>query len=256
MSSLNGRVAVVTGGAAGIGFGIARRLYAAGASVVVADLNSAAAVQSATDLGDRAFGVQHDVADEDSGVHLREQIIAQFGKIDILVNNAGVGPRPAPVAQLSVTEYDRVMNINARGMFLTTHTVSPALPDQVGRIINISSVMGQKGGASVSHYCASKFAILGMTKSWALEFASRGITVNAVLPGVIQTALHDAVTDLFATGTNTTTEESLEWFRSQMPLHRFQSAEDIGAMVTFLAGDDARNITGASMSVDGGWVMN
>lgn len=256
MSSLNGRVAVVTGGAGGIGFGIARRLYDAGASVVVADLNSAAAVECATELGDRALGVQHDVADEAAGVHLREQAIAQFGGIDILVNNAGVGPRPAPVGQLSVAEYDRVMNINARGTFIATHSVSPALPDQVGRIINISSVMGQQGGASVSHYCASKFAILGMTKSWALEFASRGITVNAVLPGVVQTPLHDTVTDLFATGTNTTTEESLEWFRSQMPLHRFQSAEDIGAMVAFLAGDDARNITGTSMSVDGGWVMN
>lgn len=256
MSSLKGRVAIVTGGAGGIGFGIAGRLYAAGASVVVADLDLARAEQRAAELGDRAVGIRHDVTDEGSAVLLREQTLARFGGIHILVNNAGVGPRPAPIEQLSVAEYDRVMNINARGTFTTTHTISQALPEQVGRIINISSVMGQEGGATVSHYCASKFAILGMTKSWALEFASRGITVNAVLPGVVQTALHDAVTDLFAAGTNTTPEQSLEWFRSQMPLHRFQTPEDIGAMVAFLAGDDAKNITGASMSVDGGWVMN
>lgn len=256
MSSLTGRVAIVTGGAGGIGFGIARRLHEAGASVVIADLDADRAGQRAAELGVHAIGLEHDVTDESSGEQLRDDVVARFGAIHVLVNNAGVGPRPAPIEHLSVAEYDRVMNINARGTFVTTHAVSPALPDQIGRIINISSVMGQEGGATVSHYCASKFAILGMTKSWALEFAGRGITVNAVLPGVVQTALHDSVTDLFAAGTGTTPEESLEWFRSQMPLHRFQTPQDIGAMVAFLAGDDAKNITGSSMSVDGGWVMN
>lgn len=249
-------VAVVTGGAGGIGFGICRSLHAGGFAVVVADLDADHATTRAEELGGPALAVGHDVTSEESAAALRDATLRRFGRIDVLVNNAGVGPRPAPVESLSVAEYERVMGINARGTFVTTHVLAPLLPEGTGRIVNLSSVMGQQGGATVSHYCASKFAVLGMTKSWALEMAPRGITVNAVLPGVVRTPLHDRVTELFAAGTGTTEEESLEWFRSRMPLRRFQSPEDIGEMVAFLAGPNAANITGASMSVDGGWVMN
>jgi 3-oxoacyl-[acyl-carrier protein] reductase len=143
MADLDGRVAVVTGAARGIGLGIADRLSAAGAAVVVADIDGATAERSTKTLNGRAIAVEHDVRDGESSKRLRQKALDAFGRVDILVNNAGVGPKPRPVQNITDEEYDRVMNVNARGLFLTTRAFVQGMIDQKsGRIINISSIVG------------------------------------------------------------------------------------------------------------------
>ena len=150
MADLDGRVAVVTGAARGIGLGIAERLSAAGAAVVVADIDGATAEKSAKTLNGRVIAVEHDVRDGESSKRLREKALDAFGRVDILVNNAGVGPKPGPVQNITDEEYDRVMNVNARGLFLTTRAFVQGMVDQKsGRIINISSIVARP----VSRWC-------------------------------------------------------------------------------------------------------
>ena len=185
MPDLDGRVAVVTGAARGIGLGIAERLNAAGAAVVVADIDGATAEKGAKTLNGRAIAVEHDVRDGESSRRLRQKALDAFGRVDILVNNAGVGPKPGPVQDTTDAEYDRVMNVNARGLFLTTRAFVQGMIDQKsGRIINISSIVGQTGFAMVLPYVASKFAVTGMTHSLASELAPHNITVNSIHPGI------------------------------------------------------------------------
>ncbi len=257
MGDLDGRVAVVTGGARGIGLGIAECLSAQGASVVLADIDLEAAQASAEALAGPALAVAHDVRDGDSAVALAEQAAEAYGKTDILVNNAGVGPRPAPVQDVTDEEYDRVMNTNGRGVFLTTRAFVPGLIAQgSGRVVNISSIVGQTGVGMVLPYIASKFAVTGMTHCLAHELAPHGITVNSVHPGILATELHSAVVSGFSKLQGQTEEEAWDWFRGRIPLGRFQTPTDIGEMVAFLASDRAHNITGAAFNVDGGWEMH
>jgi len=256
MGDLDGRVAVVTGGARGIGLGICECLSEAGANVVVADIDHAQAEVSAKQLAGEAVAVEHDVRSAASASALLEATKSAFGRVDILVNNAGVGPRPSPVQDLTEEEYDRVMDINARGVFLTTRAFVPDLISQgSGRIIILSSIVGEKGFGMVLPYVASKFAVRGMTQTLAHELAPYGITVNAICPGVIETQLHSAVVGSFADMQGTTVDEGWEFFRSRIPMQRFQTPRDMGEMAAFLASDRAQNITGASMNVDGGWQM-
>ena len=190
MPDLDGRVAVVTGAARGIGLGTAERLNAAGAAVVVADIDGATAEKGAKTLNGRAIAVEHDVRDGESSRRLRQKALDAFGRVDILVNNAGVGPKPGPVQDTTDAEYDRVMNVNARGLFLTTRAFVQGMIDQKsGRIINISSIVGQTGFAMVLPYVASKFAVTGMTHSLASELAPHNITVNSIHPGILATDL-------------------------------------------------------------------
>jgi NAD(P)-dependent dehydrogenase (short-subunit alcohol dehydrogenase family) len=253
---LEGRVVIVTGGARGIGLGTCQCLAEAGAAVVVADIDEAQAQASAAELGGGAIAVAHDVRRAESSDALVARVMDELGRIDVLVNNAGVGPRPAPVQDTTEEEYDRVMDVNVRGVFLTTRAVVPVLlAQESGRIINMSSVVGHKGRAMVLPYSASKHAIVGITQGLAEELAPN-ITVNSVHPGVVETELHSAVVPAFAAMQGTTVEGGWDWFRGQIPLGRFQSPRDIGEMVAFLASDRARNITGAAFSVDGGWSMH
>ena len=257
MSDLDGKVAVITGAARGIGLGCAQCLSAAGAAVVIADIDIEQAQKSADKLGGRARAVRHDVRDAGSATALREAATDAYGKVDILINNAGVGPRPGPVQDLSEEEYDRVMDINARGVFLTTRAFVPGMIDQrSGRIINISSIVGQTGFAMVLQYVASKFAVVGMTHSLAAELAPHDITVNSIHPGVLETDLHSAVVQAFSELQGISLEEAWEFFRGRIPLGRFQTPRDIGEMAAFLASDRALNITGAAFNVDGGWEMH
>lgn len=257
MGDLDERVVIVTGGARGIGFGCCECLAEAGATVLVADIDEAQGKASAAKLGGRAVAVAHDVRRSESSEKLVALAMERFGRIDVLVNNAGVGPRPAPVQDTSEEEYDRVMDVNVRGVFLTTRAVVPVLLSQgTGRIINISSVVGQTGKGMVLPYTASKHAIVGITQGLAEELAAHGITVNTVCPGVVETDLHSAVVPGFASLQGTTVEQGWDWFRAKIPLQRFQTARDIGEMVAFLACDRARNITGAAFNVDGGWEMH
>jgi NAD(P)-dependent dehydrogenase (short-subunit alcohol dehydrogenase family) len=257
MGDLDGRVAVVTGGARGIGLGCCECLGEAGASVVIADIDTAEAERSAKALATDALAVTHDVRSADSAAALVAATLERFGKVDILVNNAGVGPNPGPIQDMTEEEWDRVMDINAKGLFLTTRAFVPTLIDQgKARIVNISSIVGQTGFAMVIQYVASKFAVTGMTHSLASELAPHNITVNAICPGILPTDLHSAVVGKFSRLQGQPEEATWEWFKGRIPLGRFQSPRDIGEMCAFLASDRADNITGASFNVDGGWEMH
>jgi meso-butanediol dehydrogenase / (S,S)-butanediol dehydrogenase / diacetyl reductase len=257
MGDLDGRVAVVTGGARGIGLGCCECMSAAGASIVIADIDIERATASAEQLSGPAVAVEHDVTSGESARALAAATQEAFGRIDILVNNAGVGPRPAPVQELAEEEYDRVMDVNARGTFLTTKAlVGEMIAQSSGRIINISSIVGETGFGMVLHYVASKFAVRGMTHSLAHELAPHNITVNAICPGILATELHSTVVQLFSELQGASEEETWDWFKARIPLGRFQTPRDIGEMAAFLASDRAQNITGASFNVDGGWEMH
>lgn len=257
MSDLNDRVAVVTGGARGIGLGCCERLSAAGASVVIADIDVDEAIRSAESLPGPAMAVAHDVSDSASAVRLADAVKEAYGRTDILVNNAGVGPRPGPVQHITDEEYDRVMDVNCRGLFYTTRAFVQGMIDQgSGRILNISSIVGQTGFAMVLPYVASKFAVTGMTHSLAAELAPHDITVNSIHPGILATELHSNVVAAFSRLQGQSEEEAWDWFRGRIPLGRFQTPTDIGEMATFLASDRAKNITGAAFNVDGGWEMH
>jgi NAD(P)-dependent dehydrogenase (short-subunit alcohol dehydrogenase family) len=255
MGDLDGRVAVVTGGARGIGLGCGECLREAGAIVVIADIDGDEARRSAEALGGGAVAVEHDVRSPESATALARTARTITGRVDILVNNAGVGPNPGPVQDTTPEEYDRVMDINARGTFLTTRAFVGGMIEQggPGRIINMSSIVGQTGFAMVLPYVASKFAVTGMTQTLAEELAPHDITVNAICPGIVATDLHTAVVRTFAGMQDLSEQEGWDWFMSRIPLQRFQTPRDIGEMAAFLASDRARNITGASFNVDGGW---
>jgi NAD(P)-dependent dehydrogenase (short-subunit alcohol dehydrogenase family) len=257
MGDLEGRVAVVTGGARGIGLGICERMSEAGASVVVADIDGAEARKSAEGLSGQAVAAEHDVRSADSCKALLDTTMEAFGRVDILVNNAGVGPNPAPVQDMTEEEWDRVMDVNARGVFLTTRAfVPPLIAQKSGRVINISSIVGQSGFGMVIQYVASKFAVTGMTQSLAHELAPHNITVNSIHPGILVTDLHSAVVKSFSALMGQDEQATWDWFMSRIPLQRFQTPTDIGEMAAFLASDRAQNITGAAFNVDGGWEMH
>lgn len=258
MADLHGKVAVVTGGASGIGKGIAESLSGAGAAVVISDIDLESAQATAEGLPNDALAVEHDVRRAESASALDVAIQDRFGRLDIVVNNAGVGPNPGPIVDMTEEEWDRVMDINARGVFLTTRALAPRLIAQnSGRIINISSVVGETGAAMIVQYAASKFAVRGMTQCLAAELAPYGITANNICPGIVVTDLMDAgVVPQFGALTGQTPEEAWESLRATIPLGRFQTPADIGAMAAFLASDEAHNITGASFNVDGGAEMH
>ena len=257
MGDLENRVVIITGGARGIGLGIAEAVADQGACVVLADILEEEAKESAKKLGNGHLGIKHDVRKADSAKNLVDQTLEKFGRVDVLVNNAGVGPNPASIQDLTEEEFDRVLDINLRGVFLTTRAVVPHLIAQKsGRIINVSSIVGQTGFAMIVPYAASKFAVIGVTQCLAHELAPYGITANNVCPGIVETALHSRVVEQFSAMQGQTVEEGWDYFRNRIPLHRFQTPRDLGEMVAFLASDRAQNITGATFNVDGGWEMH
>ncbi len=257
MADLDGRVAVVTGGANGIGLGICECMSEQGATVVVADIVADAAEAAAAKLPGPATAVTTDVSSADSVAALADAVKSEHGKLDILVNNAGVGPEPTPIVELSEEEWDRVMNINARGVFLVSRALVPMLvASEAGRLINISSIVGQSGFALVSQYVASKFAVTGITQCLAHELAPEGVTVNSIHPGILETELHSNVVRLFSAIQGQSEEATWDWFKERIPLSRFQTPRDVGEMAAFLASDRAKNLTGAAFNVDGGWEMH
>jgi NAD(P)-dependent dehydrogenase (short-subunit alcohol dehydrogenase family) len=257
MADLDGRVAVVTGGAKGIGLGISECLSEAGATVVIADIDGAAAEESAATLAGKGLAFSHDVSKADSAAALDAKVGEEFGRLDILVNNAGVGPKPTPIQEMSEEEWDRVMDVNAKGVFLTTRALVPRLIEaESGRIVNVSSIVGQSGFPLVIQYVASKFAVTGMTQSLAKELAPHDVTVNSIHPGILETELHSNVVTLFSAIQGQAEEATWDWFKEKIPLGRFQTPRDVGEMTAFLASDRAHNITGAAFNVDGGWEMH
>ena len=247
MGDLRGPVAIVTGGAQGIGKAIVRRLADDGAEVIVADLNVEAAQRTAKEMEDkgrkaRAAGV--DVADSKSVNQMIETTLASLSRIDILINNAGI-TRDNLLVRLGDDDWDAVLNVNLKGMFLCTRAVAKVMMKQrSGRIVNISSVVGLIGNPGQANYAASKAGILGLTRTVARELAPRGITVNAIAPGFIETDM-----------TKHLPEKAKDAFLNAIPLGRAGSPEDVANVVAFLVSEDAAYITGQVIHVDGGMVM-
>jgi 3-oxoacyl-[acyl-carrier protein] reductase len=247
MTELANQVAVVTGAGRGIGQAIALKLAGAGADVACVDLKAefcVETVQKIEGLGRKAWGIAANVSDAASLEAASEQIIAAAGKVDILVNNAGI-TKDGLLMRMSEADWDAVLDINLKGTFLFSKAFArPSLKQHSGRIINIASVIGIIGNAGQCNYGASKAGVIGLTKSAARELASRGITVNAVAPGFIETAMTAKISP-----------EARAGLMKQIPLASLGQPDDVASAVLFFASPAARYITGQVLAVDGGMAM-
>jgi 3-oxoacyl-[acyl-carrier protein] reductase len=246
--SMEGRVAVVTGGARGIGRAIVEKLASLGANVVIGDMLSELAEKSAKEISHvsntKIIAVKVNVTESKSSSELIECAIKEFGKVDILVNNAGI-TRDMLILRMEEADWDAVLDVNLKGAFNCTKAViRPMMKQRYGRIVNISSISGQAGQAGQTNYSASKAGLIGFTKALAREVASRQITVNAVAPGFIPTSL-----------TNDLSDELKKSILTATPIGRMGKPEEIAAAVVFLASEEAAYITGQVLAVDGGMVM-
>jgi 3-oxoacyl-[acyl-carrier protein] reductase len=245
--SFEGKVAVITGGARGIGRSIAKELAAGGAKLALVDVLLDVAEETAAafrEEGVDAAAFAANVANADDVTRMVDEVVAHFGKIDILVNNAGI-TRDNLIMRMKEAEWDAVIAVNLKGTFNCIKAVTrPMMKARFGRIVNIASVVGVMGNAGQANYSASKAGVIGLTKTAAKELASRNITVNAVAPGYIQTDMTDKVS-----------EAARDAFMTAIPLARAGQPEDVARAVRFLCSDDAEYITGQVLNVDGGMVM-
>ncbi len=238
MTALDGRVALVTGGARGLGEAYVRALHAEGAHVVIADVQDDPGAHLASDLGDRALFAHLDVTAEDEWARVVDAATRAFGRIDVLVNNAGIA-NAAPIEHFTTAKWDAVIAVNLTGVFFGCRAVVPVMKAQGGgSIINISSVEGLRGSPGLHGYTASKFGVSGLTKSLAVELGPDGIRVNSVHPGMIRT---DMTTRIDPAGL-------------QIPLGRPGVPADVAGTIVFLAGDASAYTTGAEFVVDGGMI--
>jgi sorbitol-6-phosphate 2-dehydrogenase len=261
--SFEGQVAIVTGGASGIGLGIASGLARVGAHVVIADINIDAAEEVVESLAAEhlpgALAVKVDVTDEASVDAMMEEVVAEFGRLDILVNNAGIAPA-GPLAEFDKSAWDKTLAINLTGYFLCARAAARVMMEQGqgGNIINISSKSGVRGSKDNSPYNATKFAAIGLAQGWALEFAPHGIRVNSVLPGnVIQGSgiWSEEYINACAAKKGIAPEEVEAHYNKQVPLGRQCEPQDVANTVIYLCSDLASYITGGSHLVDGGQEM-
>jgi NAD(P)-dependent dehydrogenase (short-subunit alcohol dehydrogenase family) len=254
---LEGKVAIVTGGAAGIGKGIVSCLTREGATVVIGDIDLEAAERSATEIGKNAEAMKLDVTDREQAESVVNAVRERHGKIDILVNNAGIS-RPIKFVDIEPEEWDEKFTVNVRGVYLMIRSVLPFMIERrYGKIINIASFVGKEGIPNFSHYCATKAAVLNLTVSLAKEYAEHNLNINAVNPGVVRTALwNEDLLPRMAKEQGVTPDEAFENFCSSIPLGRPQTPEDIGNMVTYLASDRAMNMTGQAINVTSGQLMH
>jgi 3-oxoacyl-[acyl-carrier protein] reductase len=247
MGALAGKVALVTGASRGIGRAVARRLAAEGARLVLGardEARLAEAVREIAEAGGDARGLALDVADRASVDAAVAAVLAAHGRLDVLVNNAGIA-RDNLLLRMKAAEWDEVIATNLTGVFHCTQAaLRPMLKQRAGRIVNVGSVVGLAGNAGQANYAASKAGILGFTKSVAREVASRGITVNAVAPGFIDTDMTAAMT-----------EKAREAVLGAVPMGRAGSGEDVAAAVLFFASEGAGYVTGQVLAVDGGFHM-
>ena len=245
--NLTDKVAIVTGASRGIGEAIAKQLSSCGAKIILIARNSdqlVAVKETIISNGGIAESIAGDVSNLNSISEIVTNTIDKWGRIDILVNNAGI-VRDNIIMRMKEDDWDSVMNINLKGCFNGIKSVArPMIKNKAGRIINITSVVGQIGNAGQSNYAASKAGIMGLTKSMAKELGSRNITVNAVAPGYITTDM-----------TNELNDEVKEQLKSSIPLGRLGTPDDVANLVCFLASDEAGYITGQTFNVDGGMVM-
>ncbi|MBO8171067.1 MAG: 3-oxoacyl-[acyl-carrier-protein] reductase [Bacillaceae bacterium] len=245
---LENKVAVVTGGSRGIGRETVLELAEAGADVVINYAgNEQAALEVAEEVkkrGRKAITVKADVSSSEEAGQLIKQALDQFGKIDILVNNAGI-TRDNLLMRMKEEEWDDVINTNLKGVYNCIKAVTrPMMKQRSGRIINVSSVVGVMGNAGQANYVAAKAGVIGLTKSVARELASRGITVNAVAPGFIETDMTEKLQ-----------EEAKDQLMAQIPLNRLGTPRDVAHVIAFLASDASSYMTGQTLHVDGGMYM-
>jgi len=250
-------VAIVTGGAQGLGAALVERLISEGAKVVVADINYEAANKQARNFGDKAIAVQVDVTDYQQCEKMAQVAIDTFGKIDLLVCNAAI-LIAKPIEEFLTNEWQKVIDVNLVGYFNSAKAVIPAMLKQgKGNIIQINSKSGKKGSAKNSAYAASKFGGIGLTQSLALEFATRNIRVNSICPGnLLDSPLWvNSLYEQYARNQGITKEEVREKYLNQVPMRRGCTYEDVANVMVFLASDDSSYMTGQAINVTGGQEM-
>ncbi|WIG60759.1 MAG: Oxidoreductase, short-chain dehydrogenase/reductase family [Ktedonobacterales bacterium] len=258
---LNGKVAIVTGGALGIGQAIAYRLAEAGAAVLISDINIEAARETVAQIaarGGTAGAIRADTSSASDARAVAEEAVRTFGRLDILVNNAGIFPF-APALDMTEAQWDKVLDVNLKGAFLYAQAAARQMVagDHGGRIINIASIDGLHPTGNLAHYDSSKGGMVMLTKALALEFGRRGIAVNAIAPGSVNTPGARSAGEALARAENASVEEmSNESFTARIPLGRSGEPDDIARVALFLASAAADYITGDVIVVDGGYLLS
>jgi len=239
---LKNRIAVVTGGAQGIGRAATERFVASGAKVAIWDHDIELATKTAKEVGPAVTAYACDVGDYGSIETARDATVKDLGRIDILLNNAGIAGANATVWDTSVDEWRRVMRINLDGPFLCCKAVVPGMIAQnYGRIVNIASIAGKEGNPNAAHYSASKAGVIGLTKSLAKEVADKNISVNAITPAAARTAIFDQIT-----------QAHIDFMLSKIPRGRFVTVEEVAALIAFAASEDCSFTTGSVLDISGG----
>jgi 3-hydroxybutyrate dehydrogenase len=249
---LNGKTALITGGGRGIGRAIAHAFAREGARIAVAARTAAQVEQVASEIGPNAIALVCDVADSESVTRMFSDLRERLGDADILVNNAGVA-ETATVINTTDELWHRHLSINLSGTFYCTRAALPAmLKNRWGRVINVASIAGKAGSAYVAAYTASKHGVMGLTRSIAAEVAATGITVNAICPGYVETAMVSRGVEQITQKTGRTTDEVLDALKKMNPQNRLVTPEEVAAVALLLASEEGRGINGQGINVDGG----
>ena len=239
---LAGRIAVVTGGAQGIGLAVAERFVASGAKVVLWDIDEALLAKARAQIGAAATTARVELTDEAQVAQAAQAVLAAHGRIDILVNNAGITGGNGPTWELAPDVWRRTVDVNLVAPYLTCRAVVPAMLSQgYGRIVNVASVAGKEGNPNASHYSASKAGLIALTKSLAKEVATKGIVVNAVSPAAARTAIFDQMT-----------QQHIDYMLGKIPMGRFVEPREIAAAIAWLCSEDCSFTTGSVLDLSGG----